>query len=313
MNSLANDMISVIILSYRQYTHIYEAIDSVLHQCYPAVELIIADDCSGDFPKQKIEDYIQNRKKGNIISYCVYSNPSNYGTVKNLNTAINKSSGHYIAVLAGDDKFYDSTVLSKIVKRLSVSKTGVIVCRRLKCDIEMNPIRYMPTDGHIRIIERLNTYDKQHSAFIRSEYYEMASGSCTYYTREKLMKDGLFDEKFRLLEDWTHFIQITRSAPIEMAYDIVSVCYRDGGISTKMSLVIQKDYLTIMKEESEKFGKHLSRSDVRCLRYNYMRIETGKKVVPSLLFPDAFISRLIYKLRCKFYEKKGILALKNNK
>lgn len=304
MDRITNDTVSVIILSYNKFTYIYEAIDSVLCQTYPSIELIIADDCSQNFPKLEIENFIRTHKKNNIISCSVYSNPTNLGTVKNLNNAIQKSQGQYIVPLSGDDKFFDNTVLSQIVERLKVSKTGIITCRRLKCDIDMNPIRYMPTDGHIRIIKGLDTHAKQHSAFVRSEYYEMASGSCTYYTRDKLMKDGCFDEKYRLLEDWTHFIQITRTAPIETAYDITSICYRDGGISTKMSPVIRNDYLTIMKEEIEVFGKCLSHRDIRCIKFNYMRIETGKAIVPSLLFLDAFISRAFYKLKCKLYEKK---------
>lgn len=305
------ETISVIILSYRNFKYIYEAIDSVLCQSYPSIELIIADDSSENFPQQQLEEYISGKKNNCISSYSIYSNPTNYGTVKNLNTAIKKSKGKFIAVLAGDDKFYDSTVLTKIVDRLKTSRTGVITCRRLKCDIEMTPIRYMPTDGHIDIIKTFDSSVKQHNAFIRGEFYEMASGSCTYYTREKLIKDGLFDESYRLLEDWTHFIQITRSEMIETAYDIVSVCYREGGISTKMSPIIQQDYLSIISEEIEKNRASLSHKDIRCLKYNYMRIKKRNNIIPSFLFPDVFISRLLYKIRCNGFVKKGIASFKS--
>ena len=301
----------LIILSYKNFDYIYEAIDSVFKQSYPSIELIIADDCSDNYPGELLQKYIQEYKKNNILACCVYSNPTNYGTVKNLNTAIKISKGKYIAVLAGDDKFHDDSVLNKIVNRLKKSKTGVITCRRLKCDLEMKPLRYMPSDGHISVINSFDSHTKQHTAFIKGEYYEMASGSCTYYTREKLFKDGLFDERYRLLEDWTHFIQITRSEMIETAYDIVAVSYRDGGISTKMSPIIQNDYLSIIKEELDNNRKALSYWTRRCLKYNYMRIEKGNNIIPSIIYPDAFFARLIYVCKCKKYIKKGIWEYKS--
>ena len=93
MNNLPEETISVIILSYKNFDYIYEAIDSVFEQSYPSIELIIADDCSENYPGELLQKYIQENKRKNILSCCVYSNSTNYGTVKNLNTAIKISLG----------------------------------------------------------------------------------------------------------------------------------------------------------------------------------------------------------------------------
>lgn len=296
---------SVIITCYQKITYLYKAIDSVLQQNYSGIELLIADDGSDYFPQLEIENYIKKNKKSNILSVSVYSNPENFGTVKNLNTAIKKSTGDFIINLASDDMFFNCDVLNNVVRRLKNSKSGVVTFRRILCDEKMNGIRYMPTDDHIKTINQLTTPQKQHSAFIRAEYYEMASGSSTYYTRDRLFSDGLYDETFRLLEDWTYFIRVTRKDVIETAYDIVSIYYRTGGISSSMSPAIKKDILTILTEELRISKKRVSLFDYRYLNYNYIRYSKGYNLIPSILYPDSFISRLVYRLKCNRYERKG--------
>lgn len=298
-------LVSVIILSYKRFDYLYGAIQSVIDQNYPCIELIIADDGSVSFPQKEIECFINNKTRSNIISTLVYSNEENYGTVKNLNEAIKKSQGSYIVPLSHDDVLFDCDVLMRIVDRLKHSKTGIITCRRIMCDSNLKPIRLMPTDQYIKFISRFDTCNKQHSAFIRGEYYEMASGSCTYYSRKRLFDDNLFDERYHLLEDWTHYIRITRSILIETAYDIKSIYYRSGGISSTMSPILREDYLKILEDELSNNKDSISVIDYRYVKFNYLRIKKNSLILASILYPDSFLLRLIYKIKCDLYSRQG--------
>lgn len=265
-----DEIASVIILSYENFNLIYETIDSVIYQTYENIEILVADDGSNNFPEDEICKYIMSHRLLNIVNVNVYSNEKNLGTVKNLNTAIKKSTGKYIIPLASDDVFTNSKVLSEIVAKLNTSQTGMICCRRILCDEMMTPIRYMPTIFHHKKIKSLDTAMKQHKAFARGEFYEMASGSATYYLRETLYSDGLFNEDYRLLEDWPHYLEVTNKHIIETAYDIVSIKYRCGGISGKASPIIIADYVKMMEKE---IAENIHKYNLLMVRYLRFRLE----------------------------------------
>lgn len=89
-------LFSVIIACYKNSNLLTSCIDSILCQTYPAVEIIICEDCGGNFDADYFQKYIEEKKLNNIVRQIVYSNPENYGTVKNFNCAIKQSKGEYI-------------------------------------------------------------------------------------------------------------------------------------------------------------------------------------------------------------------------
>ena len=80
-------LVSVIICCYRRFQFIYEAIDSVLSQSYGAIELLISDDGSDNFPEKKIRNYIEKHKGENIKNVIINHETQNQGTVRHLNHA----------------------------------------------------------------------------------------------------------------------------------------------------------------------------------------------------------------------------------
>lgn len=83
---MTEPMFSVIVLCYRHFEYLFTAIDSVLTQDYPNIELIISDDGSADFPYKEIETYINARKHSNITRTIIRQQKENSGTVRHLNT-----------------------------------------------------------------------------------------------------------------------------------------------------------------------------------------------------------------------------------
>ena len=96
-------LISIIISSYRQMHFIFLAIDSVLKQDYPNIELIVTDDGTDDFNITDVKHYIECNNRGNISRIKVLKNSVNVGTVKNLNGALAVVEGKYVMFLDGDD------------------------------------------------------------------------------------------------------------------------------------------------------------------------------------------------------------------
>jgi len=63
---LKRKLFSVLLVSYKNLPYIYDAINSVLDQDYPDIELIICDDGTEEFQEKEYADYIKLNNKGNI-------------------------------------------------------------------------------------------------------------------------------------------------------------------------------------------------------------------------------------------------------
>lgn len=90
-------VVSVICLCYNHADHVTQAIESVLHQTYEHIELIVVDDASIDGSKSVIENMAK------IHGFQTIFNPSNLGNCKSFNIGFSLSHGKYIIDLAADD------------------------------------------------------------------------------------------------------------------------------------------------------------------------------------------------------------------
>jgi glycosyltransferase involved in cell wall biosynthesis len=91
---MRSPLISVIIAAYNNAQYLPEAIDSVLAQDYPAVELIVVDDGSTDDTRSVLAGY------GDRLRYQFQENA---GTASARNAGYHLSHGEYIAFLDSDD------------------------------------------------------------------------------------------------------------------------------------------------------------------------------------------------------------------
>lgn len=234
LNSVELPLVTCIILSYRKFEYLPDALRSVLRQSYPKIELLIADDASPGFDefRNQLETIIENEKRDNFVRCEIHHHPENVGTVKNINSMLRIASGEYFFVLSGDDEFYDETVISAVVDRFLQTGADFISCSRMYCTSSMEPVMILPTQQELKIIGELNTAKKQLQSFAVFRFHDMASGSAMYYSRSHILEFGLFDESYLLWEDGPRIAKYAQAGRmIETAFDIVAIRYRAGGIS----------------------------------------------------------------------------------
>lgn len=292
-------IISIVTLTYKKFENIYRAIDSVLIQSYPNIEYIIADDGSPNFPEKEIYNYIIKNKKNNIVSFKIIKNKTNKGTVRNINNAYSQAIGDIIMPLSGDDIFYDSSVVSKIVERFNDLGSDLIVSSRMICDKEGNELYQLPKKKNLKRIYALNTPYRQHNAFLTEEFYDMASGSVMYLKKSLLENYGYFDESYRLWEDGPFLTKYTKKNCITSCYDIISIKYCLGGISNEaMNPLMINDIIHYNKtdriEEINKVGGFTKQKiHYLCERY---QCETWIDIlIVYLKYPLVLLSKFIYK------------------
>lgn len=91
-------LVSIVLATHNGEKYLKEQLDSLINQTYPALEIIVVDDCSTDATVDIIKLY---RQKYGHIKF--YQNEAVLGPVKNFEKGMVLSAGEYISLCDQDD------------------------------------------------------------------------------------------------------------------------------------------------------------------------------------------------------------------
>ena len=111
-------MISVAMATYNGSKYLKEQLDSILHQSYQDIEIIICDDCSTDNTWETLLSYSKDPR-----IQC-FRNEQNLGFKKNFEKAISLCKGEYIA-LSDQDDIWENNHLETL---LGIIESNDIAC-----------------------------------------------------------------------------------------------------------------------------------------------------------------------------------------
>lgn len=264
------ELVSIIILSYKNLSYIKETIDSILIQTYQNIELIIADDGTADFDPLIYRNYIKSNNKGNIKNIKVYSNQKNVGIVKNINVAIKSSNGKYIKTIAADDKLYSEEVIEVLVDCMQKQKVDIVSSNMLFCDDEMNVLKEMNDSIPLNKAIKDSAGDTKKLFRLLSIQNDIPAPTMII-KRDLFEKYGYYDEDYKLLEDWPMWLRLARN-DIGIYYkDIISVKYRYGvGVSNTPNPIYLEDISKCYEKEILPYKKQLGVKVYRNIKWNYI-------------------------------------------
>jgi len=243
-----SNLVSVLVLSYNNLKYMNDCLNSILRQNYQYIEIIISDDFSSDFKKAEIEQFIMENKKENIVNYVINQNTNNLGTVKNLNNAISLATGNYFINLACDDVLFDGEVISNIVKYFLESNYLVLAGYVAQFDEQLKEcLLTTPTWHYIKHIHG-NPIDCYR--LLCAGNFIPAPGMS--YKRELINRYGMYDEEYKLLEDYPRWLYLSRNGCSIGFLSHYIVKYRKGGISQNGDAKTDKIYnddLALVKEK----------------------------------------------------------------
>lgn len=292
-------IVSVIVLTYKNFNYFKECIDSILTQTYPRIELMISDDGSENFDQDLIEGYINDHKKSNIVDVQIIHHP-NLGTVKNYNQAIKASQGKYIVNLAIDDCFYDEFAVSNIAEFFEETKAMIVTAYREVYDEKFEKkIERLP---YRKYVKTLRTNKKIYRILCKGNFF---SGACTYYSKAFFEQYGLFHESYILLEDYPKYLQATRmGCPIGFL-EKTTLKYRMGGISTSgnMHPLLQKDYETAIEREILPYPKETGWFIHRYSTYDYLGMQGKQSVLTKIYYVDVLSYKIAEALKNRTIRK----------
>lgn len=264
-----NSLVSVIIISYKNFHYIIQAIDSVLFQNYPNIELIISNDGSSDFDKPAIEKYLKEHAKKNIKRIVVNNNKINLGTVKNANFALKLAKGEYIILFAADDIIYNQDVVSNFVNSFGkISPSELIVTSQIGMyDLQLKRlIQPFISNKNKNLIKKL----KAQELFAEMATKCIIPGCGTCYKKKLFEEYGYFDERYKLVEDYSSALKFSRLGIKFNYFDFISFKHRHGGIShgnikgeNKTSKQYELDIINILKNEVLPYTNYLSQKQIK--------------------------------------------------
>lgn len=273
---MENKRVTCIMTVYKDYTHLYRAIDSVLYQKYDDFELIVCDDCSGDFPQEEILRYIQDNKKENLRNVLVYSNEKNLGTVKNFNTAIKKASGYYFINLSGDDIFWSDNVFQQVVRKFDDTGAVYATCRAIMKTADNRNGMCFQLEKDLEDIQKMDAAQ----LYNRITKDNIILGASTYFTYEAIKRFGYFDERYIYIEDISRYLSICRTGEKIVFFDIPAIWHTMDGVSNSRNVPKRyiQDNLNICKNEILSYKERLSNLSYR---YNLCRKKTLESRIKS--------------------------------
>ena len=121
------ELVSVIIPTYRRSTTLKRAIDSVLHQTYKNIEIIVVDD---NAENPEIRDNNRRFIEAYHSDIIFVGNPSNLGGGLSRNEGIKIARGKYIAFLDDDDEYYPTKIAAQYTyfKEQKNSNLAMVYC-----------------------------------------------------------------------------------------------------------------------------------------------------------------------------------------
>jgi len=197
-----DQLVSVIIPSYNHQTYVLKAVESVLQQDWPYIDLIVIDDGSTDKTPELLTDLYKERGGFRLVLN------SNKGLIKTLNEGLRLAKGDFFCLLASDDYLVPGS-LSRRAVFLSDNPTCVGVfgdALRLQGDNlsderVMNAKRrnlFQMGDPIPEFIKGINL--PIHTLMVRTTIFRAIGG---------------FDERYRYCEDLDPQLRLYLAGPIK--------------------------------------------------------------------------------------------------
>ena len=224
-------LVSIIIPTYKGHEHIARAIESVLHQTYENLEIIVVDDNGlGSESQIKTEKILKQYASDPRLSYIVHEENKNGSAARN--TGIRASHGEYLCFLDDDDELTNKKTSIQVEKFSELPDSYGMVYGAVDEIIDEARVRHCKAQFEGDFL----------FAFLHGDV--IACSSTVMITRVAMDATGEWDESFKRHQDWEFFARVANA--FDVAY-IPQVCVR----KYKYDNNLPKDGIT-----TEKYREH---------------------------------------------------------
>jgi len=181
---MTEELVSVVVPTYKGSDVITRAVNSVLEQTYPHIEIIVVDDNAPESPERKATEVVMQQYDGNeSIVYLKHEVNKNGAAARN--TGIKYSHGEYIAFLDDDDWFLPEKTEQQVDYLQHHPEYAACYCLAQR---DGKPIETTPYTGDV----------SKELLMLKSHMF--TPSLC--FRKEALLSINGFDESFRRHQDY---------------------------------------------------------------------------------------------------------------
>lgn len=198
-------LVSIIVPSYNGGAYLREALDSLLAQSYPNIEILLLDDASTDDTPAIAVEYADR------ITYIRQS--TNLGIYDNVNIGIQRARGSLIATYHADDIYLPTMVEEQVAYLMGHPEVGAVFCSDIFVDAEGREYKRLVLQPELRgerpldfgvVVNALLTYKNRFlvcpTAMVRASVHEQV---------------GVYrQDRYRNSADLEMWLRIARSYPL---------------------------------------------------------------------------------------------------
>ena len=303
---MTNNGITVIVLTYNpDWKKLEYTLNSILLQKEVDFEIIVADDGSNINFESELIQYFKNHKFSN---YKLCMNQINYGTVKNLISALKFCNKEYVKTISPGDYLYDCYTLRDIY----------IFMKKYSANVAFGRAVYYYDDGKVNVVNISNPiFEDLYSADIVYDYKKVKKYQLVYedfllgaslIISTDILKEylNIVVDKVRLLEDIIVQLLVIDNYRIYAIPRFILWYEYGNGVSTNanssFSRLINVDILSFCNILKTKYIDKDYVYRVCCQRINRL---TGNKIireVRKIIELDKFLFRIKKKKKMKEYK-----------
>lgn len=219
-------LVSVVIPAYNVGAHISEAIDSVLAQDYSEMELVVVDDGS----KDDTADVVETR-----YPQVTLIRKANGGAATARNAGIRAAQGEFIAFLDADDIWLPGKLRAQVDHLNAYAEVGMNCtdfARWVSDDrgVFPDPLLEIPDQGGMAA----GAIDQELSGWV---YHKLLLDNFVWTTtvvmrRSLIDKIGLYDESFRLGQDYEYFLRASHETVVHRLSRVYALYRQHAGSAT---------------------------------------------------------------------------------
>ncbi len=223
-----NSLVSVVVVTYNSSRFVIETLDSIAKQSWIEVELIITDDCSKDDTIAVCKSWIKDNESR--FKRCILvESEVNTGVSANANRGLKEATGEWLCIPAGDDTLKKDCIKDNIEQ---VSSNPDIKVLFSLIDLyeetfeEKNFLKRIPNDPFIptSIVAPERSAESQYRMLLITDRVHYTPS--LFIHKETILSVGGFDERFKLLEDYPLWLNLTSNGHKLNFMDKATVNYR---------------------------------------------------------------------------------------
>ena len=154
--------LSIVVPDYNLEKYIARCLDSLLHQTYHNLEIIVVDNGSTDSSGVICDEYAAKDNRIKVI------HQENKGAGGSRNTGIDNATGEYITFVDGDD-FVDSYMMEKMMSAIITFNADMAVCRYRQVSVDEVYVEAPYQDGKVCVMdnyEMLSAYCEEDESLV---------------------------------------------------------------------------------------------------------------------------------------------------